>query len=181
MTKTTALDLALDLFKSKGTVTPLEINKHVGKGNYASKYVLYLKLRGHDISTNKKGRTVVDYTYNGINQNVDTNMKVSERRARNFLNVGNTKPTLKVKVDAKAKAKTPTKKDKPRKEAKASTKPVMTKEEIKKATAAILALRAKDAKAKVNEVLTETVPVSSFAIDSDWDNSGSLDARELGL
>lgn len=179
MTKNTALDLALDLFKSKGTVTPAQINKHVGKGNYASKYVLYLKLAGHDISANKQGRTVVDYTYNGLNKNVDTNMKMSERRARNFLNTSDSKPAVKV---ASTKAAAPTKKSKPVKaktEPKADSKHVMTKEEIKKATAAIMALREKDAKRVVEKTLTAPVAASSFTVDPDWDSADDLSVRVL--
>ena len=78
--KSTALDLALEILKTKKTVTPAELNAYVGKGNYASKYVLYLKLAGHDIATNKNGRTVVSYGYVGINPNVDTSIKAADRR-----------------------------------------------------------------------------------------------------
>lgn len=182
MAKNTALDLALDLFKSKKTVTPAEINKHVGKGNYASKYVLYLKLHGHDISTNKQGRTVVNYTYNGLNKNVDTNMKVSERRARNFLNTNSNKTVVKVAPTKAASA--PTKKAKSVKakpERTTGKKPVMTKKEIKKATAAIMALREKDAKRKVEKELVKPVAASSFTVDPDWDSAENLNVRELGL
>jgi len=166
MAKNTALDLALSLFKSKGTVTPDQINKHVGKGNYASKYVLYLKLAGHDITTTKQGRTVVSYTYVGINKNIDTSIKAADRRAGSMLTG---KPVVKAAKPEPKKAAKPAK-EKP------AAKPVMTKEEIKKATAAIMALREKDKNVKT--VVSE--PVSSYGVDADWDST-SLDRRELGV
>jgi hypothetical protein len=63
MTKLAAHFVALDFLKSKGTATPDEINAHVGKGNYASKYICYLKLEGYEIETVKTGRTVTEYKF----------------------------------------------------------------------------------------------------------------------
>lgn len=181
MSKNTALDLALDLFKSKGTVTPAEINKHVGKGNYASKYVLYLKLAGHDISTNKQGRTVVDYTYNGINPNVDTSVKAADRRASQLTGASKSAKVSKPAAVKTTKTAAPKKTTVTKTEPKTDGKPVMTKEEIKKATAAILALREKDAKKAVEKVAAAPVVASSFTVDPDWDSADGLSVRELGL
>jgi len=180
MAKNTALDLALDLFKSKGTVTPDQINKHVGKGNYASKYVLYLKLAGHDITTTKQGRTVVSYTYVGINPNVDTSVKAADRRAGSML-TGKSVVKAAKPAPVKAAKPEPKKTAKPAKE-KPAAKPIMTKEEIKKATAAIMALREKDKNVKdeVTKVLGSSGAVSSYGVDADWDST-SLDRRELGV
>ena len=45
------------------TVTPAEINAHVGTGDYAAKYVSFLNTRyGFTITANKDGRKVVSYT-----------------------------------------------------------------------------------------------------------------------
>lgn len=63
MAKTAAHFVALDFLKSKGSATPAEINAHVGAGNYAAKYVCYLKLHGYEIETVKEGRTVTEYKY----------------------------------------------------------------------------------------------------------------------
>ena len=63
MTKTAAHFVALEFLKSKGSATPAEINAHVGAGDYASKYICYLKLRGYEIETVKQGRTVVEYKF----------------------------------------------------------------------------------------------------------------------
>ena len=63
MTKLAAHFVALDFLKSKGSATPAEIEKHVGAGPYASKYICYLKLRGYEIETIKTGRTVTEYKF----------------------------------------------------------------------------------------------------------------------
>lgn len=52
----------LEITKIGVAVTPTEINDHVGKGNYASKFVLYLKILGYDFTVTKDGRTVTSYT-----------------------------------------------------------------------------------------------------------------------
>lgn len=63
MTKTAAHFVALEFLKSKGRATPAQIEKHVGAGPYASKYICYLKLRGYEIDAIKTGRTVTEYVY----------------------------------------------------------------------------------------------------------------------
>lgn len=55
--------LALQLFEVGKAVTPSEINAHVGRGDYAAKYISFLRGRhGFDFSVQKDGRTVVSYT-----------------------------------------------------------------------------------------------------------------------
>ena len=63
MSKSAAHFVALEFLKSKGSATPAEINDHIGKGNYASKYICYLKLLGYEIETVKDGRTVTEYKF----------------------------------------------------------------------------------------------------------------------
>lgn len=54
---------ALAVLKLGATVTPTEINAHVGTGDYAAKYVSFLNTRyGFNITANKDGRRVVSYT-----------------------------------------------------------------------------------------------------------------------
>lgn len=53
---------ALAVIKLGVPVTPSEINKCVDTGNYASKWVLYLKIMGFHFTVNKNGRNVVSYT-----------------------------------------------------------------------------------------------------------------------
>lgn len=59
-------ELALEILKPGVTLTPTEIEKHVGNGPYASKHIWFLRKLGHDITVNKEGRTVLSYTYNGM-------------------------------------------------------------------------------------------------------------------
>lgn len=54
---------ALAVLQLGKTVTPKEINDHVGTGEYAAKYVSFLNTRyGFNITANKDGRKVVSYT-----------------------------------------------------------------------------------------------------------------------
>lgn len=56
--------LALQLFDKIGkAVAPSAINKHVGRGDYAAKYISFLRNRhGFEFSVQKDGREVVSYT-----------------------------------------------------------------------------------------------------------------------
>ena len=55
--------LALQLFELGKAVTPKEINDHVGRGDYAAKYISFLRGRhGFEFSVQKDGRSVVSYT-----------------------------------------------------------------------------------------------------------------------
>ena len=54
---------ALAVLQMGKTVTPAQINDHVGTGDYAAKYVSFLNTRyGFTITANKDGRKVVSYT-----------------------------------------------------------------------------------------------------------------------
>lgn len=53
---------ALAVIKLGVPVTPSEINKCVDTGNYASKWILYLKIMGFEFEVKKDGRSVVSYT-----------------------------------------------------------------------------------------------------------------------
>jgi len=54
--------LALQIMTLNKPVTPAEINRHVGKGEYASKYMSALKKLGCEILSTKDGRKVATYT-----------------------------------------------------------------------------------------------------------------------
>ena len=54
---------ALAVIELNKPVTPAEINAHVGTGDYAAKYISFLKTRyGFTFSIQKVGRQVVSYT-----------------------------------------------------------------------------------------------------------------------
>jgi len=173
MAKSTALTRVLELFKDKVTVSPDQINKHVGKGNYASKYVLYLKLEGHDIETVKDGRSVVTYTYKGLNSAVDTSVKKSERRAHNFLK-GSAKPVQAKKVAEPKEPVVKAEKAKVEKTVKVAKTAKPKKEKVAKDRPLM------DRIVKSNDIVQETFGSDGTigSIDTDWDD-GVDDVRSL--
>lgn len=52
---------ALGAIQLNKPVTPTEINDHVGTGNYAAKYITFLRRMGFNFDTTKDGRTVTGY------------------------------------------------------------------------------------------------------------------------
>ena len=54
---------ALAVIKPGVPVTPQAINDHVGTGDYAAKYISFLRTRhGFEFTVQKDGRTIVSYT-----------------------------------------------------------------------------------------------------------------------
>lgn len=54
---------ALGVITLNQPVTPSEINAHVGVGDYAAKYISFLKTKyGFDFTVQKDGRKIVSYT-----------------------------------------------------------------------------------------------------------------------
>lgn len=162
--------LALQLFDKIGkAVAPSEINKHVGRGDYAAKYISFLRTRhGFSFSVNKDGRTIVSYVLDAEPKNAaEVRAKATEVKQ---------KAAKPAKVKATKVAKAP--KAKASKANKASNKPVMTKEEIKKAAAAIQKMR--KPKDEVEATFGSSGAVaSSFNVDSDWDSMEGIDVRSL--
>ena len=152
MTKTTALDTVLALFKTDAKLTPKQINDAVGRGNYAAKHVLYLKLAGHDIEATKDGRSVVTYTYKGINPNVDVTVKAADRRAKDIL--------VKTPIVAKKPKVIVTHDD--------DDIPVMD--------------RGRKSSKRVDDVeatFGSSGSVGSYSVDADWDSLDSTNIRHL--
>lgn len=104
MTKIAAHHTALAFLKSKGSATPDQINAHVGRGNYAAKYVCYLKLEGYEIETVKTGRTVTEYKFISDGDSATRNYKWVPPAQR-----GAAPKQPKVKAAAKPKASKPVK------------------------------------------------------------------------
>ena len=145
-------EMTLELFATKATLTPKEIDDHVKNGPYAAKHIWFLRKHGHDISVNKDGRSVVSYTYNGT---VDLSMIKAKAPAK-------AKTKAKAAAPAKAKAPAPVKeKDAPAPAAKKSKKVVMKKPK-----------KAVDA----TEATFGTTGAVSHAVDPDWD---TVDVSDL--
>lgn len=147
-------ELALEVLKPGVTITPTELEKHVGNGPYASKHIWFLRKLGHDITVNKDGRTVVSYTYNGV---------------------GSAQPVAVAAKPAKVKPEKPAKAAKPKKAKAAKVEddeddvPVMD--------------RAAKARAKpvdeVEEVFGTSGAVASHSVDPDWDSVEGIDVKSL--
>lgn len=62
---------ALGVIQLNKPVTPSEINNHVGTGDYAAKYISFLKTRyGCTFTIQKDGKKVVSYTLVGEPENI---------------------------------------------------------------------------------------------------------------
>ena len=169
---------ALAVLQLGKTVTPKEINDHVGTGEYAAKYVSFLNTRyGFNITANKDGRRVVSYTVIAEPDNA------AELR-------GATPKAPKAKAAKVAKAP------------KVSKALGLTKSQAKQVRDEVAAEKAADIKAKnlatlkkvaagrknkkVREFddVTETFGSSgevgtSFSVERDWDSIDGVDLQKL--
>lgn len=166
MTKTAAHFVALAFLKSKGSATPAQINAHVGKGNYASKYVCYLKLEGYEIETVKNGKTVVEYKYVSDGDSATRNYKWVAPADR-----GKVK-TPKVKTD-----KAPSRK------AQAAVAAASKTAKTRKAARNVL----KDAADKQADALLAELGMKNageyaggtYSVDPDWDSMDGIDVNNF--
>ena len=171
MSKTAAHFVALDFLKSKGTATPQEINDHVGKGNYAAKYVCYLKLEGYEIETVKTGRTVTEYRYVSDGDSATREYKWVPPAER-----GKTKtPKVKAAKVTKPKASKPVK-------ARVSKQTPVPKS-VKKAARNVLKDRAD---AEADRLLAELgmrdageYAGGTYSVDPDWDSMDGIDVANF--
>jgi hypothetical protein len=171
MTKNAAHFVALAFLKSKGTATPAEINAHVGKGNYASKYICYLKLEGYEIEAVKNGKTVVEYKYISDGDSATRNYQWVPPAQRN----GTAAPKQKkAKAAAKPKASKPVKVRQSKQTASAA---------VKKAARNVL----KDAADKQADALLAELNMKNageyaggtYSVDPDWDSMDGIDVANF--
>ena len=177
----------LEICKMNKAVTPTEINDYIGKGNYASKHVLYLRGHGYEFSVVKDGRNVASYTL----------IKVPADHEQLIAAAANKKNKVKV-VKAKAPktiakvlglSKTETKKIRAEVKAEKTVEEIKAKnlETMKKVAAKMAAKKApKATKKKVREYddVTEQFGTSgevgtSFSVERDWDSVEGLDLSKL--
>lgn len=166
MTKISAHDRALAFLKEKGTATPAQIEKHVGQGAYASKYVCYLKLRGYEIETVKTGRTVTEYKF----------ISDGDSATRNYQWVP---PAQRGAAPKQKKAKAP-KASKPVKVRQSKQTPSAP---VKKAARNVLKERAD---AEADRLLAEIgmknageYAGGTYSIDPDWDSMDGIDVANF--
>ena len=171
MTKIAAHDRALAFLKEKGTATPAQIEKHVGQGAYASKYVCYLKLRGYEIETVKTGRTVTEYKFisDGDSATRDYQWVAPSQRGANAA-----PKQKKVKVAKMPKASKPVKVRQSKQTPSAA---------VKKAARNVLKERAD---AEADRLLAEIgmknageYAGGTYSIDPDWDSMDGIDVANF--
>lgn len=171
MTKIAAHFVALDLLKSKGSATPAEIEKHVGKGKYAAKYVCYLKLEGYEIETIKNGRTVVEYKFISDGDSATRNYKWVPPAERN----GTAAPKQKkAKAAAKQKVSKPVKVRQSKQTASATVKKAARNILKEKADAQADALLREIGMKNAGEYAGGT-----YSVDPDWDSMDGIDVANF--
>lgn len=185
-TFTPTLRKVLEIAKMGVPVTPTQINDHIGKGNYASKHVLYLKLLGYDFDTNKDGRSVVSYTLTKVPDNHQELVDKASRKSNKI-------KTTKTKSVAKVLSLTKTEATKIRnKVAAEKTLKITAKKSVADIKAANLAKlkevaerRSKVAKrVRAGDEVAETFGTSgevatSFSVDTDWDLVDGINLSKL--
>lgn len=183
---------ALAVLKLGVTVTPKQINDHVGTGDYAAKYVSFLNTRyGFNITSNKDGRKVVSYTVVAEPANA-SDLRSATPKVPKVTKAA----TAKTKTEKTATVKSAPKTSKVAPKSKSVATPkVKSDEEIKaknletmKKVAAKLKSKTtpKASKKKVREFddVTEAFGTSgevgtSFSLDHDWDSIEGLDLSKL--
>lgn len=168
------------------TVTPAEINAHVGTGDYAAKYVSFLNTRyGFTITANKDGRKVVSYTMIAEPANAaDLRAATPKTKIAKPKAVKVAKVTKVANPTATAIANMPKKSDDDIK--------AKNLETIKKVAEGMKKVAAKKAKSnkKTREFddVTEQFGTSgevgtSFSVDKDWDSIdlNNVDLKALGI
>jgi hypothetical protein len=181
MTKTAAHFVALEFLKSKGTATPDEINAHVGKGNYASKYICYLKLEGYEIETIKTGRIVTEYRYvsDGDSATREYKWVPPAQRGQNKAATSNMK-NARIKRDAEAVFE---KAAKPKQVKARVSKQTPVPKSVKKAARNVLKDRAD---AEADRLLAELgmkdageYAGGTYSVDPDWDSMDGIDVANF--
>lgn len=170
---------ALAVLQLGKTVSPAEINAHVGTGDYAAKYVSFLNTRyGFTITANKDGRKVVSYTVVAEPSNA-----ADLRAATPKVKIA--KPAAKAKSVAKVLGLTKTETKAIRAEV-AAEKAAEIKAKNLATLKAVAAKKKAAPKKKVREFddVTEQFGTSgevgtSFNVDRDWDSIEGLDLSKL--
>lgn len=170
MSKIAAHFVALAFLKSKGSATPDEINAHVGRGNYAAKYVCYLKLEGYEIETVKSGRTVTEYKF----------ISDGDSATRNYQWVP---PAKRGQAAAPKAAKPKTAKAAKSKAEKPVKVKVSKQTPVKKAARSVLKDKAdKQADALLAELGMRNAGEyagGTYSVDPDWDSMDGIDVANF--
>jgi hypothetical protein len=174
---------ALAVIQLNKSVTPTEINDCVGTGDYAAKYISFLRRDGFVFDTFKDGRKIVAYTLiaEPVNAAYFRNMQPKrDKLAEQVKREGKTYEVLKAKGElfsqkaAKAKAKTED-------EIKAANLATMQKvsAKISKKVAASKPKKRKVVDYVEKELGSTGEVATSFTVDADWDSMQGVDVKSL--
>ena len=147
---------ALAVIKLNVPVTPSEINAQVGTGDYAAKYISFLRRDGFVFDTAKDGRQIVSYTLIAEPANAEYFRNLQPKvKAKKVKQPAVDKEALKsFKIKAAAPVKT--------KKA-VSSKPVFD-----------------IAQDEVSKTFGSTGEIaSSFSVDADWDSMDGVEVRDF--
>lgn len=161
MSKISAHDRALAFLKKKGSATPAQIEKHVGAGPYAAKYICYLKLRGYEIETIKTGKTVEKYRFVSDGDSATRNYKWVPPAQRGQTNTKPKRVSKTVETVVHAAIKT--------KKTKAARKVLKDSADVQ-ADALLVELGMKNAGEYAG---------GTYAVDSDWDSMDDVDVANF--
>lgn len=176
----------LEIMKVGDTLTPAQIDAHVGNGNYASKHVWFLGKLGFTFDIVKDGRSVVSYKMTGEPANADEirNPAPKVKAVKAPKEKKEKAPKVaKVKATADAKEKT-VKRMAKETEKKAAPKVRLSKQTpVKKAAREIL----KDAADKQADALLAELGMKnagevrggSYSVDPDWDSMDGIDVANF--
>jgi hypothetical protein len=145
---------ALAVIKLNKSVTPKEINDYVGTGDYAAKYISFLRRDGFVFDCTKDGRRIVSYTLVAEPKNAEyfRNMQPKSKAAA----PAKTAKTVKVVAVAKPAAKN-----------------------LAKAAAAKVPAKKSKVDA-VEKTFGSTGEIaSSYAVDNGWDSMDNVDVKDF--
>lgn len=135
---------ALGVIELNKAVSPTEINAFVGTGNYAAKYITFLRRLGFEFETTKDGRAVTAY--------------ILVKEPANAADLRSAKPKVKQPKVAKPKA----------------AKAKVVKKAKVKVKVPTVDVKAVKAAASPRKPIKSNGEVASFNVDPDWDSVGDV-------
>lgn len=155
----------LEIMNVGDTLTPSEIDKHVGNGNYASKHIWFLGKLGFVFDIKKEGRSVLSYTMISEPDNAaDIRNCVSDAKPAKVAKaktVKVAKPKAAKPVKAKVSKQTPVKK---------AARSVLKDKAEKQADALLAELGMKNAGEYAG---------GTYSVDPDWDSMDGIDVANF--
>jgi hypothetical protein len=164
--------LALQLFDVVGkSVTPDEINKHVGRGDYAAKYMSFLRGRhGFEFTVTKNGRSVLHYTLTKEPANAaDVRAKATAVKPVKPAKVKAVKTVETTEVPAMPAVKAPAKKP----------KVIVTHTDEDDVPVMDRGRKSSKKTDEVEATFGSSGSVGSYSVDADWDSTDGINIKHL--